>query len=95
MTRKTKAQREADAAIKKSSRARQADVVIRIMAPEGANGEWNPYREGSNARDHLEKAKGGITVREYLAKFPADEQRVARQWLWNMIKAGHVKTLGG
>jgi hypothetical protein len=86
----------------KNVRARMADVVIRIMVPpefvdppNTTVTTWNPRRPGTAAHDHLEKMKGGITIREYLAKFTADEQRTARQWLWNTIKDGHVKTLGG
>jgi hypothetical protein len=75
-------------------RPRKADVIIRIMAPEGAGPNWNPYRMGSKARDHLERMKGGITVRDYLAKFTEEEHKVARQWLWNTIRRGYAKTLG-
>lgn len=79
----------------KNVRARMADVVIRVMAPAGQQPEtWNPRREGSQAAKHFECMKGGITVREYLSKFPEAEQRTARQWLWNTIQDGHVKTLG-
>lgn len=79
----------------KNVRARQADIVIRIMAPAGVeHAVWNPRREGTEAHRHLENMKGGITIREYLAKYTAAEQRVARQWLWNTIRDGYVKTLG-
>lgn len=74
----------------KNVRARQAEVVIRILTPDGAN----PRREETAAYDHFEKMRGGITVREYLSRFSEKDQRVARQWLWNTIKDGHVKTLG-
>lgn len=70
-------------------KARMADVVIRIMA------DGNPYRPGSKAADHFAKMGGGITIREYLAKFSPEEQRTARQWLYNATKSNYVKTLGG
>lgn len=76
----------------KNVRARMADVVIRITVPEGVT---NPYREGSDAAKHFEAMKGGVTVREYLSKFTEDEQRTARQWLWNTTHRGYAKTLGG
>lgn len=76
----------------KNVRARMADVVIRITVPEGV---VNPYREGSDAAKHFDAMKGGITVREYLSKFSEDEQRTARQWLWNTTHRGYAKTLGG
>lgn len=91
---KTKAKKPAKAVKAKvepkNVRARMADVVIRIMTEGGAN----PRREGSAAHAHFEKMKGGITVRDYLAKFDPADQRTARQWLWNTIQDGHVKTLG-
>lgn len=72
----------------KNVRARMADVVIRITVDE------NPRRTGSEAHKHFEAMKGGITIRDYLAKFPEEERRVARQWLYNTIKDGYAKTYG-
>jgi len=73
----------------KNVRARNAEEVIRIAV------DHNPYRDGTDAHDHFEKMRGGITVREYLAKFPEKDQRVARQWLWNTKNKNFVKTIGG
>jgi len=80
----------------KNVRARMADVVIRVMSPAGADqGTWNPRRADTDAHRYFENMKGGITIREYLAKYSAADQRNARQWLYNTIKDGYVKTLGG
>lgn len=79
----------------KNVRARMADTPIRIVAPAGAGPEWNPRKVGSNSHAYFEAMKGGITIREYLAKFTAADQRTARQWLWNTIQDGYAKTLGG
>jgi hypothetical protein len=67
---------------------RGADLVIKILTANGAN----PRKENTHARDHFEQMRGNPTVREYLARFPADARRTARQWLYNTIRDGHVKT---
>jgi len=80
----------------KDVRARMADIVIRVLAPEGVDpATWNPRRAGTDAHRHFENMKGGITIREYLAKYGPQEQRLARQWLYNTRTDGYVKTLGG
>ncbi len=80
----------------KDVRARMAEVVIRVVAPEGADpATWNPRRAGTDAHRHFENMKGGATIREYLAKYPEGEHRQARQWLYNTVRDGYVKTLGG
>lgn len=80
----------------KNVRARMANLTIKIIA------EANPYRDAdetigrkeSKAHAHYEKMRGGITVLNYLAKFTEQDQKNARQYLWNAIQDGHVKTVG-
>lgn len=71
----------------KNVRARMAGLKIIILTEE------NPYRgeddaglrRASKAWEHYEKMRGGITVLEYLAKFTEQDQKNARQYLWNAI----------
>lgn len=70
-------------------KARMAGLVIRIKT------DANPYREESKSHAHFEKMRGGITVLEYLAKFTEQDQKNARQYLWNAIQDEHIETLGG
>lgn len=66
-------------------KARKAHQLIEILHPQ------NPYRDEddstgrkvSKAFLNYEKMRGGITVLEYLAKFTEQEQKTARQCLWN------------
>lgn len=62
--------------------------VIRLLSDKC------PRRPGTDAAIHWEKMIGGITVAEYLAKFPPEEQRRARQWLGNTVRDGHATLLG-
>lgn len=79
----------------KNVRARMAGLMIEVI------NTGNPYRDAddstgrkeSKAHAHYEKMKGGITVLEYLAKFTEQDQKNARQYLWNAIQDGHVRTL--
>lgn len=71
----------------KNVRARMAELKIVLVA------DANPYKEGNKSHGFFERMKGGVTVRQYLAKFEEGDQRVARQWLWNMVQKGHVKTV--
>jgi hypothetical protein len=79
----------------KNVRARMAGLVIQIVT------QVNPYRDAddstgrkeSKAHAHYEKMRGGITVLDYLAKFTEQDQKNARQYLWNAIQDGHVKTV--
>lgn len=64
------------------------DKVIRLEVTE------NPRREGSDAAAHFEKMRGGITVGEYLSKFPKPERAVAQRWLTNTVRDGFAKLLG-
>jgi hypothetical protein len=63
--------------------------VLRVMADQ------NPRREGTEAHRHFEAMKGSITVEQYLEKFAEGDRRTARQWLYNTVKDGHVKLVGG
>jgi hypothetical protein len=58
--------------------------VIKILGPFVG-------RDGTDKQTHFEKAKGGITVAAYLAKFPEDRRKVARHWLYNLVRDGLVE----
>jgi hypothetical protein len=70
----------------KEVRIHQAALVIKILA------EINPRREGTDAHRHYEDMRGGITVSQYLDRYPLAERRKARQWLWNTIRDGYAET---
>lgn len=71
----------------KNVRARMANLKIVLLVEE------NPRRPDTAAHKHFEKMRGNITIRQYLAKFDEADQRVARQWLWNTLQDGYIKTV--
>lgn len=73
-------------------KAQKEEAVIRIMTEGGEN----PRREGSDAYRYFEAMKGGVSVAEYMSKFPSDkdERKKAKQWLWNTKRDGHVELVG-
>jgi hypothetical protein len=72
-------------------RARQANRTIVILTPTAETEAWNPYKPTTLAHTYFENMRGGITILQYLAKYTADEQSVARQWLYNMTVKKYVK----
>jgi len=71
---------------KKSSRL---DLKITLLV------EDNPRRVSPNgptdAHKHFEAMRGGITIREYLAKFKPEDRRKAGQWLSNTKRDKFVR----
>lgn len=74
-------------ALSNASSHKRADRIIRILV------DANPRRAGTDAHSFFEAMRGGITVGEYLAKFPEKDQRKAAQWLWNTCRDNFVKLL--
>jgi hypothetical protein len=80
-----KAPKEANGEARTARKTKLGVLVIKVLSKD------NPCREGSKGAEHLEMMRGGITLADYLAKFPEDKRNNARQWVSNHVESGFVQ----